>query len=90
MEWLLLWSSLLGKPCNKATARFYQCAGDVAELSTAASVDVALASSNNLPLHPKQTRLGHILAILAEATATRKVAARDCCKAIPVYCGVSA
>ena len=72
MGWHLLWSSLLGKPCNKATARFYQCAGDVAELSTAASVDVALANSSSLSLHPKQTRLGQILAILVEASATRK------------------
>ena len=85
MELHLLLMSFLGKPCNNATARFDQCAGDVAELSKAASVDVALAGSSSSSLHPKQTRLEQIPAILAEANATRKVAAHDCCKAIPEY-----
>ena len=67
--------SFLGKPCSKATARFDQCDGGVAELSMAASVDVALASSSNVSMHPKQTHLGQIPAMLAEANATKKVAA---------------
>ena len=64
--------SLLGKTCSKATARFDQCAGGVAELSKAASVDVALASSSSLSLHPKQTRLEQILGTLFGGQRNKK------------------
>ena len=81
----LLLFLLMCKICSTTTARFDQCAGDAPELSMAVFVDVDRASSSNLSLHPRQTRLEQIPAILAEANTTRKVAAHDCCQTLPDY-----